>query len=105
MSIPIKESATIAMICDDTLGGYTSIDSRKFAEEFLRRRASDTSENNNAAWVASTTSKGANPVAPEPSSRESTTSNTHDLSLANFADDNKFVIVQSSKKKKKKSKK
>ena len=29
------------MICDDTLGGLTAIDPRKFGEEFLKRRRAD----------------------------------------------------------------
>ena len=28
----------IYTICDDTLGGYHAIDSRKFANEFIKRR-------------------------------------------------------------------
>jgi hypothetical protein len=33
-----REKSTIALICDDALGGYTAIDSRKFASEFIKRR-------------------------------------------------------------------
>jgi len=33
-----SNSSMIHTICDDTLGGYTAIDSRKFALEFIRRR-------------------------------------------------------------------
>ena len=34
----INEPSTLIMICDDTLGGFTSIDSRRFGEEFIKRR-------------------------------------------------------------------
>lgn len=36
ISVPIKETATITMICDDALG--SSLDARKFADEFISRR-------------------------------------------------------------------
>ncbi|KAI8811032.1 hypothetical protein BJ742DRAFT_148360 [Cladochytrium replicatum] len=39
MSIPRSETSTLLSVCDDTLGGLTAIDPRKFGEEFIRRRA------------------------------------------------------------------
>ena len=39
LSVPIKESSTITMICDDALS--SAIDSRKFAAEFCARRRAD----------------------------------------------------------------
>lgn len=41
ISVPIKESATISMICDDALGGFTMIDPRKFAANFIKYRRAD----------------------------------------------------------------
>ncbi len=41
LSVPIKETGTIRMICEDTLGGYTSIVPSKFAEAFIKRRSMD----------------------------------------------------------------
>ena len=29
------------MICDDTLGGFTAIDARRFGEEFIKRRRAE----------------------------------------------------------------
>lgn len=78
MSISVKESGTIGMICDDALGGFTSIQSRKFAEEFIRRRSA--ANQNHPQQQRS-------PV-PE--------------ALAQFTDDNKFVMVKGGKKKNKK---
>jgi hypothetical protein len=40
-TIPINDSPTTYSICDDTLGGLTAIDPRKFADEFIRRRKID----------------------------------------------------------------
>ncbi|KAJ3416190.1 hypothetical protein HDV05_002835 [Chytridiales sp. JEL 0842] len=40
-TIPLNDSFTTFSICDDTLGGLTAIDPRKFAEEFMRRRKAD----------------------------------------------------------------
>lgn len=37
----LKETSTISLICDDALGGSTSIDSRKFADEFIKKRGND----------------------------------------------------------------
>jgi len=39
LSVPLKETSTITMICDDALG--SAIDSRKFATEFINRRRAD----------------------------------------------------------------
>ncbi|TPX40378.1 hypothetical protein SeMB42_g06034 [Synchytrium endobioticum] len=41
LSIPFGESSTLHMVCDDTLGGLTAIDPRKFADEFVKRRHAD----------------------------------------------------------------
>lgn len=37
-----SNSSMIHTICYDTLGGYTAIDSRKFALEFIKRRQAST---------------------------------------------------------------
>jgi hypothetical protein len=41
LMIPIGETSTTYIVCDDTLGGLTAIDPRKFADEFLKRRRAD----------------------------------------------------------------
>jgi hypothetical protein len=41
LSVEIKEASTITMICEDALGGQSTIDSRKFANEFIKRRQAD----------------------------------------------------------------
>ena len=121
LSIPVKEHTTITMICDDTLGGNTAIDPRKFADEFLRRRRADAS---GSPWVLTsqeldepqkglkvTTSQeneadvngddeGWNTVQ---SGRGSASSNPSSVpGITSFSNENKFVVVQSGKKKKKK---
>ena len=37
-SISVNDQTFITNICDDTLGGIPSIDTRKFGEEYIRRR-------------------------------------------------------------------
>ncbi|KAJ3048433.1 hypothetical protein HK097_010539 [Rhizophlyctis rosea] len=44
LSLPMADSATMQMICDDTLGGITAIDSRRFGVEFFKRRREDAGE-------------------------------------------------------------
>ncbi len=39
MSVDVKEVSTIKMICDDALA--SALDSRKFADEFIKRRLAD----------------------------------------------------------------
>lgn len=36
--LPLNDQQTIYTICDDTLGGLTAVDPRKFAGEFIDRR-------------------------------------------------------------------
>ena len=43
LSIPTNDSAMVFQICDDALGGITSIDPRKFAGEFIARRKDENS--------------------------------------------------------------
>ncbi|KAI8852850.1 hypothetical protein BC829DRAFT_383933 [Chytridium lagenaria] len=38
------DPSTAYIVCDDTLGGLTAIDPRKFADEFLRRRKMDAND-------------------------------------------------------------
>ena len=94
------------MICDDALGGSTSIDSRKFADEFIKRRSADQQGIVYASPVTETiptptkqddngwTSVGGG--NPRPVSAPST-NNT-------IASENKFVVVGKSGKKKNKKK-
>ncbi|TPX37157.1 hypothetical protein SmJEL517_g01056 [Synchytrium microbalum] len=77
LSIPIGEASTLQLICDDTLGGLTAIDARKFADEFVRRRRSDREE---------TTTPGGG------SSRPSSAN-----SMADFDTGNRFVVVNKKK--------
>ncbi|KAJ3043398.1 hypothetical protein HDV00_005096 [Rhizophlyctis rosea] len=81
LSIPATDSGTTQMICDDTLGGLTAIDPRKFADEFMKRRRADASgvgvESLNGAGGASGTG------------------------LESFESANKFVVVGKGAKKKK----
>ncbi|TPX71260.1 hypothetical protein CcCBS67573_g06281 [Chytriomyces confervae] len=57
LMIPMNEPRTVSMICDDTLGGLTAIDPLKFAEEFMRRRRADAS-NDPAAYAPSVETAG-----------------------------------------------
>ncbi|KAJ1550987.1 hypothetical protein HK096_003818, partial [Nowakowskiella sp. JEL0078] len=95
LSIPLNESSTIMMICDDTLGGMTSIDARKFGDEFIRRRRE--MGNNPSATITTTTTYGG--VA--------TTSNSGLQILSKPIEEmetgNRFVTVGSKNKKKKKA--
>ncbi|KAI8926187.1 hypothetical protein BC831DRAFT_457831 [Entophlyctis helioformis] len=128
-SISVREAATITMICDDTLGGSTAIDPRKFADEFLRRRRADQpgASGPGAAWSAvSAPAAPAAPVtasigsvaaaaaaanAPEPgwskvpAAKAASPGVVDGEGLALFADDNKFVIRGGAGGKKKKNKK
>ncbi|KAJ1566109.1 hypothetical protein HK096_000770 [Nowakowskiella sp. JEL0078] len=94
LSIPLNESSTIMMICDDTLGGVTSIDARKFGDEFIRRRREIV--NNPNATLASSTFVGV-----------STTSNLGMQILSKPIEEmetgNRFVTVGAKNKKKKKA--
>eukprot|EP00842_Homolaphlyctis_polyrhiza_P006616 jgi/Hompol1/6956/HPOL_002397-RA len=113
MSIPAKESATITMICDDTLGGSTAIDPRKFANEFIHRRrtesaaassaaAGSTAGNQEAArllqqrQMQQDQEEGWSTVAIKPTSTTITAE-----PAASFADANKFVVKTNKKKNKK----
>lgn len=81
MMIDVSDSATIYDICNDTLGGYTSIDSRRFAEEFIRRRRMDASHGGN--WET---------ITSGPSSASSSNN------ISGFETTNKFVVVGKKKK-------
>lgn len=37
----MKDFSTVAAVCDDSLGGFTAIDPRKFAHAFIERRRAD----------------------------------------------------------------
>jgi hypothetical protein len=41
LTLPENDASVIRNVCDDSLGGYTAIDSRKFAENFVKRRMLD----------------------------------------------------------------
>lgn len=40
-TIPISERGTLAMICEDALVGYPSIDPRKFVDVYIKRRKAE----------------------------------------------------------------
>ncbi|KAJ3273316.1 hypothetical protein HDV01_004533 [Terramyces sp. JEL0728] len=90
LSLPITETTTIRQICNDALGGFTSIDCRKFSEEFILRRQADLSGDPNS-WKDNEWNEvkgGAHPSRP---SRENS---------GTFASENKFVVVGKKKNKK-----
>ncbi|KAL5032691.1 hypothetical protein BDV3_001246 [Batrachochytrium dendrobatidis] len=108
-SINVKESATITMICDDTLGGSTAIDPRKFADEYIRRRQAEASGTHWSAQSSAESDRHPNLTILQPVAAESEWSTvpvgkgefvTGD-SLDSFADKNKFVIKSNKKKNKK----
>lgn len=78
LSISPTDSGTIQMICDDTLGGLTAIDPRKFAEEFGKKRRADLSGEMERVSGSNGGSNG----------------------LEVFESGNKFVVVKGGKKKK-----
>ncbi|KAI8615226.1 hypothetical protein BC830DRAFT_1123725 [Chytriomyces sp. MP71] len=75
LTIPMNEPKTVAMICDDTLGGLTALDPHKFAEEYMRRRRAD-AVNDPAAYATT-------PAASD--------------TLKGFESPNGFVVVQKKK--------
>jgi hypothetical protein len=102
LSVPIKESNTIAMICDDALGGYSSIHPKKFAEAYISRRRADLS-GGPSAWDNSTENltlqneSGWTNVRSHRSSAHSATP----PDLEGFVSENKFTPVSTNSKKKK----
>ncbi|KAJ3123390.1 hypothetical protein HK098_001934 [Nowakowskiella sp. JEL0407] len=86
ISIPINEPSTIMMICDDTLGGVTSIDARKFGEEFIRRRREGVVGTTTNTGVATTSLAGMQMLARP---------------IEDLGTGNRFVTVGKNKKKKK----
>ncbi|KAI9336836.1 hypothetical protein DFJ73DRAFT_18127 [Zopfochytrium polystomum] len=92
--IPINESATTVSICDDTLGGLTAMDARKFAEEFLRRRRNDIE---NPGWTIAGSATKAGSSAGLPASAVIGPS-----SLNKFETANSFTVVSGKGGKKKK---
>ncbi|KAJ3295147.1 hypothetical protein HK104_002957 [Borealophlyctis nickersoniae] len=86
LSFPAADTGTLQLVCDDTLGGLTAIDPRKFADEFARRRRAD----------ANGSSEGWSGVA----SGGATT--TAGAALEGFDTGNKFVVVKQGKKKRSK---
>ncbi|TPX64602.1 hypothetical protein SpCBS45565_g05773 [Spizellomyces sp. 'palustris'] len=85
LSVAMNDTATLQMICDDTLGGLTAIDPRKFADEFSKKRRADASGSSISSdgWTA------VGPTAPST------------VSLDVFDSGNKFVVVGKQSKKKK----
>ncbi|KAI9209481.1 uncharacterized protein BJ171DRAFT_118358 [Polychytrium aggregatum] len=96
LSIPTNETATVVSICDDTLGGLTAIDPRKFAEEFQRRRKIE------QASGALADSAGWNTVGVSANNQGVTLGGP--ANLEGFDTGNKFVVVGKSKKSKGKKK-
>ncbi|KAJ3186857.1 hypothetical protein HDU85_006888 [Gaertneriomyces sp. JEL0708] len=86
LSIPQNDSATLQMICDDTLGHLTAIDPRKFSLEFNQRRKADGS----AEGWSTVTGSGAGYTTGAPVG-----------GLEEFDSGNKFVVVKKGKGKKK----
>ncbi|KAJ3191065.1 proteasome core particle subunit beta 2 [Irineochytrium annulatum] len=74
-----NESQTTYSICDDTLGGLTAIDPRKFAEEFMKRRKMDATD---PGW--SVAGSVANPPAAS--------ANVGGSSLGRFESSNSFTV-------------
>ena len=83
----------IRSICDDTLGGFTCIDSRKFADEFLKRRKADRKNNGEDNWSVSA-AKSMNFTKPKKAESKGT-------GMEGFENGNKFVTVKIKKKGKK----
>lgn len=73
------DTTTIMSICDDTLGGFTSVDSRKFAMEFCKRRLADREST---------------------AARQSGSAGFKDPTIGHLETGNKFVVVNPKKKKK-----
>ena len=80
LSIDTSNHKTVFDICDDSLGGYTSIDPQKFAKEFIARRLIDKGR---FGWM-------------KPVALATTPSSTAPIKLV----DNKFVLVKKKKGKK-----
>lgn len=91
LSLPISETTTIKQICHDALGGFTSIDSRRFSEEFILRRQADLAGDPNS-WKDNEWNEVKGGAHPNKTSRENS---------GTFASENKFVVVGGKKKNKK----
>jgi hypothetical protein len=106
--LPVKDASIITNICDDSLGGYTAIDARKFAENFVKRRRLD-SKGGASEWAS--LDNIVSPVLPKEKKDEwhtqKGTSRNASVSgsasdLKGFANENKFAQVLGKKKKNKK---
>ena len=42
-TFPVSERATLAMVCDDALVGYSAVDPRKFVDVYIKRRKAELS--------------------------------------------------------------
>ncbi|KAI8896580.1 hypothetical protein BC833DRAFT_596935 [Globomyces pollinis-pini] len=115
MSVDIKESSTITMICDHSIGGFTAIDSRKFADEFIQKRRAELS--GQSPWTPTNEPAKKQPVAAASTDDDAgwTAVGGHGKApqlstnpITTFASDNKFTAVvgkgQSGNKKKKNKK-
>ncbi|KAJ3323221.1 hypothetical protein HDV06_001988 [Boothiomyces sp. JEL0866] len=91
LSLSVSETTTIKQICHDALGGFTSIDSHKFSEEFILRRQADLSGDPNS-WKDNEWNEVRGGAHPSKPSRENS---------GTFASENKFVVVGGKKKNKK----
>ncbi|KAJ3252353.1 hypothetical protein HK103_001614 [Boothiomyces macroporosus] len=91
LSLPLSETTTIKQICHDALGGFTSIDSRRFSEEFILRRQADLAGDPNS-WKDNEWNEVKGGAHPNKTSRENS---------GTFASENKFVVVGGKKKNKK----
>jgi hypothetical protein len=99
------------MICDDALGGSTSVHSRKFADEFIKRRQA---EMNGVVYQSPVgdTFAARSPVANTNSEDQGWTSVGNGTvrpvqaqqTTPNIASENKFVVVGKTGKKKKNKK-
>jgi hypothetical protein len=112
LSLDIKETATLTMICDDALGGSTAIDSRKFADEFVKRRQADVSGVAYASPVSDSFPTRTAPSKAETDDQGWTSvgggnpkpTQVQQSSAPTIASENKFVVVGKSGKKKKSKK-
>ncbi|KAI8810195.1 hypothetical protein BJ742DRAFT_802469 [Cladochytrium replicatum] len=95
MSIPRSETSTLLSVCDDTLGGLTAIDPRKFGEEFIRRRASGGGSADRGAVSPDNSAGGAERSVP------GVVKGVLGAALDDFDTGNRFVTVGGKGKKKK----
>lgn len=105
LSVPVREAATIALVCIEALGGYSAIHHKKFADAFISRRRADLA-GGPSAWSQSLENLVITPQASN-SAGWATVHHKHPAAanisnvIESLASDNKFVQVVGKNKKKK----